>query len=565
MPGEADGLPRVSVVIPSVGAASLGDAVASVLESARRCGVPTEVVVAWQPEAPPALPAGVRVVPTHRVNVSYARNRGVEAARAGLVGMVDEDEVVDPRWVGQLVTALADADAAFGPIDPIDEEGRPHCLTDHGEGRLLPASTPPWLVGSGGNMGFRRPALEAVGGFDLRFGAGAIALSAEETDLIWRLLTSGKAIRWAPDMVVHHPTKTDAEILASRYPYGHGSGRVLRRSRSPRLIGNYLHAVVHANVTAVRRRDRVARREAAAFGRGLVTGLVRDGTWMSPDLGPEELPSPVRAAVGTETMRPLPVSWGARPHYVWIGSRRVLHAYVGPTEAQASGVQARLRLLAMAPGARIPAVHAHAAGRDALWVLEDRVDGTPLVGEDPATWWPAAAEWILGYSMLEGPPLAAGAGGPTEQASWVAATPAGSRGAVAAALERLGDLPSGPSHGDAQPKNLLRTPEGLVAGIDWEWCSTDAVRGMDLLFLAVCHAGAPQGAVVEGLRAGRNPAFGDVLGPLARLGLEGARLQDTITVLLAKWAANELRRMSSLGDVPPPEHFGELLALLPAA
>jgi hypothetical protein len=56
-------------------------------------------------------------------------------------------------------------------------------------------------------MAFRREVLAATGAFDFRLGRGSVGLSAEE-------------------------------ILASRYPYGFGTGRVLRRARSPRLIAN---------------------------------------------------------------------------------------------------------------------------------------------------------------------------------------------------------------------------------------------------------------------------------------------------------------------------------------
>jgi GT2 family glycosyltransferase len=539
----------VSVVIPSLGdRPDWRSAVASVLDSGRRCGVETEVVLVWQADSAPDVPEGTVVVPAHRVGVSYARNRGAEAATAPLVGYVDDDEVVDAGWVAQVVEVLADADAAFGPIEPMDDVGRPHCHLDPGPPRVFAATTPPWLVGSGGNMVFRADALTAVGGFDLRFGPGGIGRSAEDTEIIWRLLTGGRRVRWAPDMVVHHPTKSDAEILASRHPYGYGAGRVLRRSRSPRLIANYLHAVARANLMATRRREPAARREARAFGRGLIEGLVDRPLWMSPALEREDVPGAIRSALPRGTAaEPLPVSWGARPHYVWRCADAVLHAYIGPTEAQLAAPPARERIVAAAPAARIPAIRAHARGRDALWVLEDRVEGDVPDEARAAEWWPDVAAWIVSYGAVEGPPFGTTDEFDEDAAAWLDAAPPALRGAAEQALMRGAARATGAAHGDLQPKNVVLTPQGPTA-VDWEWCTDAALRGMDLLFLAVTHAGLqPDAGVVRDLLHGRNPAFGDVLGPAAALGLEGPVLHDALLVMLIKWAANERRRVAALG------------------
>lgn len=551
------------MVIPSLGEAEWSTAIASVLASGERCGIDTEVILVWQGAGTPDVPDGVVVVPAHRVGLSYARNRGSEQGAAPLLGYIDDDEIVDPGWVGAVVEALGDADAAFGPIDALDDEGRPHCLTDHGAARTFSPDTPPWLVGSGGCMAVRRNALVAVGGFDLRFGAGAIGRSAEETELIRRLLKTGRRIRWAPDMLVHHPTKTDEEILASRYPYGLGAGRMLRSSRSPRLIANYLHAVAHANVTSMRRRGETVRREARAFGRGLLTGLATRGKWLSPELSNQDLPDPIRRALEGRRGAPLPVSWDVRPHYIWDCGELMLHAYLGPTETQIEAPSARERLIALPASTRIPAIHAHARSRDALWVLEDKTYGDLLEPSRIATWWSDAARWILTYSSTEGPPLDSAAGWRGEVVTWGSATPE-LREPVAAALARMASRPTGPAHGDLQPKNLIMTAGGITA-VGWEWCGTAELRGVDLLCLATAHAGAgPDAAVVRGLLEGRNPSFGDVLGPLRTLGLEGQILKDTLLLALVKWATDEHGRAAALGLMRQPEQYGRMLdALVP--
>jgi hypothetical protein len=555
---------NLSVVIPSVGdRPDWRAALASVAESGRESAVETEIILVWQGQGRPDVPPGVSVVPVHRVGVSYARNRGAEQATAPLLAYIDDDEIVDPEWAGQVVEALTDADAAFGPIGPIDEEGRPHCPTDNGAGRIVDPSTPPWLVGSGGNMAFRRDALSAVGGFDLRFGPGAIGESGEETDLIWRLLDARRPIRWAPEMIAYHPTKTDVEIGASRRPYGVGSGRMLRRSRSPRLIANYLHAVARANLTAIRKRDATARHEAREFGLGLVDGLTRRRTWVSPDLAGEDVPHEVREAIGDRNCKPLPVSWGTRPHYIWDFGDVVLHAYIGPSDAQLAAPAARERIMASPGVARIPPIHAHGRSRDALWVLEGHVAGELLSPAESEDWWPEAAAWVLAYSRPVGPAFES-----TEEwrvdAGFVDSAPEQLRAVLDDALARMAPRPTGPCHGDLQPKNLVKTPDGIAA-VDWEWCTDAGLRGMDLIFLATTHAGLePDHQVVEALLEGRNPPFADVLGPLADLGLEGSALRDALLVMLVKWASNERRSIAMFGAAPRRTLFGDLLqAMIP--
>jgi GT2 family glycosyltransferase len=552
---------NVSVVIPSLGdRPDWQAALTSVLESARACDCATEVILVWQGAGEPEVPTGVVVEPIRPVGVSYARNRGAERATAPIVAYIDDDEVVDPTWAGKVVEGLADVDAAFGPIEPFGEDGRPHCPTDFGETRVFEPDALPWVVGSGGNMAFRRQALAELGGFDLRTGPGAIGIAGEETDLIWRLLDEDRRIRWAAEMIVYHPTKSDEEIAASRYPYGFGAGRMLRRSHSPRLLAAYGHAILHAHLSALRKRDRRAWRESWDFAVGLLQGLSRRLEWISPDLATARPPAAIVAALQGRDAKPLPVSLGTRPHYIWDCGNAFLHAYIGPSPAQLAAPGARRRILAASGVDEIPPIFEHAEERDALWVLEGKAHGEPLAG--PASdWWSEAAAFVVSYSRLEGPPLGESAEW-REDADFVEAAPPQLRAQLEEALERLAALPTGPCQGDLQPKNLVRTGDG-IAVIDWEWCSEESVRGLDLIFLAVTHAGVePDREVVEALLRGENPPFGDVLGSLAELGLQGQALADTLLVLIIKWAAHEQRSIAAFGAAPRRPLYGELLEQL---
>lgn len=271
--------PRLSVVVCSIGAPSLGAAVSSIAGSVSRAGVPAEILVVWQGSgAAPEFDGRVEVLASAPTGLSRARNRGLSEARGEIVAFVDEDEEVDPGWAAGVVAAFEQQpapDAVFGPVAPLDERGLPYCHYEGGEHRVFEGrSTPPWIVGTGGNMAFRREALAARGGFDLRFGLGGRARSAEESDVIIRFLRDGRRIAWSPEMPVYHPTKTEAEHLESRGPYGFGMGSVLRRHRAASHVVRYLVAIAHSFWTGMRTRDARRRREARATLRSFLAGLL---------------------------------------------------------------------------------------------------------------------------------------------------------------------------------------------------------------------------------------------------------------------------------------------------
>lgn len=54
-------------------------------------------------------------------NISIARNAGLDAATAGLVALIDDDETAPPDWLARLVAGLerTGADAVFGPVEAL--------------------------------------------------------------------------------------------------------------------------------------------------------------------------------------------------------------------------------------------------------------------------------------------------------------------------------------------------------------------------------------------------------------------------------------------------------------
>jgi Glycosyltransferase like family 2 len=263
-------MPDLTVVVCTLGERRLERTIESIEGSARAAGRDVEVVVVWQGgEAPPAL--GARVLDGQPPGLSQARNRGTAEARSPLVGFVDDDEVVGEGWVAAALEELGDAPGAFGPVLSPSPGERPYF--DPGSGRRLfsGAHTAPWVVGTGGNMAFRREALERAGGFDPRFGAGGPAAAAEETDLIMRLLKTGETLVYSPRLAVYHPARERDEELDARRQYAFGMGAALRRS--PLLAGKYAFTILQETGRAARSGDPFRRRAVRATLRGFLAGL----------------------------------------------------------------------------------------------------------------------------------------------------------------------------------------------------------------------------------------------------------------------------------------------------
>ena len=162
----------------------------------------------------PDLP--LRRIYEPKQGLSHARNAGIAASRGEIVAIVDDDERINPDFLTayvELFDSRPDAASAGGKVIPVYETGRPHWMslytekpianpTDWG-GRVRPF--PDGHIPAGGNMAFRRSALERCGLFNLDLGRiGDRLIGGEESDLFARLRRAGKPCYYTPGAVIEH-------------------------------------------------------------------------------------------------------------------------------------------------------------------------------------------------------------------------------------------------------------------------------------------------------------------------------------------------------------------------
>jgi GT2 family glycosyltransferase len=164
-----------------------------------------------------ALPLRAQIVENDRTRgLSGARNAGVERAAGDIVLFLDDDAAPEAGWLQAHLEAFAEPTVigTAGRVEPNwDGDGPPTWWPHEFDWVIgcsytgLPRLSVPVRNPIGANMGFRRTAIEAAGGFSEELGrVGTRSLGCEETELAIRAarLDPNSIILSVPAAVCHH-------------------------------------------------------------------------------------------------------------------------------------------------------------------------------------------------------------------------------------------------------------------------------------------------------------------------------------------------------------------------
>jgi GT2 family glycosyltransferase len=210
-----------------------------------------------------AMAAGVTYVREDRPGLDIARNTGALCATSDIVAYTDDDVLLHPRWLEQLVCAFdaPQIGAVTGVVLPAElaTEAQRHFETYWGfvkgyreqdydssrfksHGGVFPA----WDVGAGASMAFRREVFQDAGLFDERLDVGQAGCSGD-SEYWYRLLASGYTCRYTPASVAFHFHRKTMEGLASQiyhYMRGHAAALLVQYERTG-IPANRFQAYYH--------------------------------------------------------------------------------------------------------------------------------------------------------------------------------------------------------------------------------------------------------------------------------------------------------------------------------
>lgn len=270
----------VTVVLPTIGRPEL---IRSCLASLAACEPgPDEILVVDSSEDSAVervvadfAHAGARVVHCATAGLGSAFNLGLRDARHEVVLLTNDDCTVDPAWVGAGLAHVEAGTIVTGRVRPAgDPDVVPSIIDDPVPRRY---SGRPAFVLYTQSMAFRRADVLELGGFD-----GRIRPSAEDNDLAYRWLRSGRSIAYEPDFVVwHHDWRSPKQLERLYVDYGIGQGMLyakhLRRGdlRIARFVLRDVYAICRGLADRVVRGRRHHGDWRLGLARGLPVGFVR--------------------------------------------------------------------------------------------------------------------------------------------------------------------------------------------------------------------------------------------------------------------------------------------------
>ncbi len=131
----------------------------------------------------------------------YARNIGAEQACGDFLLFCDADDVVDSRWVEEMVIALKKYSFVcsrlnFSRLNNQTIQNSRYCIQQNG---VIQNDNPPYFTHAAtSGLGVRKELHESVGGFDESF------YTCEDADYCWRIQLAGVSLYFVESALVHY-------------------------------------------------------------------------------------------------------------------------------------------------------------------------------------------------------------------------------------------------------------------------------------------------------------------------------------------------------------------------
>lgn len=182
-----------------------------------------------------------RYVLETKQGLDHARNRAIQEARGNLIVFADDDILVKPNWLAQLVVPLL-ADharrigAIGGEVIPVFPDGLPPWVAEwHAPLAFRPDTGPLDAKHSpmGANLAVPRWVFEQVGPFSTALDrTGKNLFGGGDAELIRRVRAAGLEVWFAPDAAVKHqmPASRTTFRYAARHAFDSARSRVVDRA-----------------------------------------------------------------------------------------------------------------------------------------------------------------------------------------------------------------------------------------------------------------------------------------------------------------------------------------------
>jgi len=181
-------------------------------------------------------------------NISIARNACLDAAKAGLVAFIDDDEIVSPQWLTEMMGTLqtSGADAVMGPVNAVYRASAPRWIRNSNFHSTLPVMTGGEIVTGGSGNVLMRTDSPAIAGRRFRIDLGRSG--GEDSEFFSAISRAGGCIAYAENAIVTEEVPdnraTMGWLMKRRLRYGQTHGLLLLETATFRPVTRILHSVI---------------------------------------------------------------------------------------------------------------------------------------------------------------------------------------------------------------------------------------------------------------------------------------------------------------------------------